>query len=132
MPVHVGGGILDTTSLRPTAETTSPKTQQLLTKLGRTIDDLELATAQKSGFDITITAVRIKGTDGNTTLEALQQVDEADPGHIAVYGRADVGGKSVVTRTVGGVIYDDYASADTVFELSGSATLVAEALGEIP
>lgn len=131
-PTHVAGQPIVTTSLRPTAETTSPKTQQLLTKLGASIDDLQLGSAAASGVDIAITAVRIKGIDGRQTLDALQKVDEADPAHIAVYGRAIIAGKTVVTRTVGEKIFYDDASGDIVFEVSGAPAAVQEVLGEIP
>jgi hypothetical protein len=128
----VAGETLVTTSLRPTADTTSPKTQQLLSKLGVTIDDLQLGSAQASGVDIAITAMRVKGVDARRTLDALQQVDEADPSHIAVYGRAIIAGKTVVTRTVSGTIFYDDASGDIVFEVSGAPAPVQEALGQIP
>jgi len=131
-PTHVAGETLVTTSLRPTADTTSPKTQQLLSKLGVTIDDLQLGSAQASGVDIAITAMRVKGVDARRTLDALQQVDEADPSHIAVYGRAIIAGKTVVTRTVSGTIFYDDASGDIVFEVSGAPAPVQEALGQIP
>jgi hypothetical protein len=131
-PTHVAGQALVITSLRPTADTTSPKTQQLLTKLGVTIDDLQLGSAEAAGVDVAITALRIRGVDGRRTLEALQQVDEADPTHIAVYGRAIIVGKTLVTRTVAGKIYYDDASGDIVFEVSGGPAPVQEVLGEIP
>jgi hypothetical protein len=131
-PTHVAGQPIVTTSLRPTADTTSPKTQALLTKLGASIDDLQLGSAAASGVDIAITAVRIKGIDARQTLDALQKVDEADPAHIAVYGRAIIAGKTVVTRTVGEKIYYDDASGDIVFEVSGAPAPVQEVLGQIP
>lgn len=131
-PTHVAGQALVTTSLRPTAETTSPKTQQLLTKLGVMIDDLQLGTATASGVDIAITALRVKGVDARNTLAALQQVDEADPTHVAVYGRAIIAGKTYVSRTIGEKTYYDAASGDIVFEVSGAPAPVQEVLGQIP
>jgi hypothetical protein len=131
-PTHVAGETLVTTSLRPSADTTSPKTQALLVTLGATIDDLQLGSAQASGVDISITALRVKGIDARQTLAAIQQVDEADPAHIAVYGRAIIVGKTVVTRTVSGTVFYDDASGDIVFEVSGAPAPVQEVLGQIP
>ena len=104
MPHTVAGKTLQTTSLRPSAQTASPKTLALLARLGKTVDDLQLATASLPGEDIAITALRIKGFDEHKTLAAVQAVDEADPQHITAYGTATVGGKLVVTRTVGGKV----------------------------
>jgi hypothetical protein len=132
LPHTVAGKTLITTSLRPSEQTASPKTLALLTRLGKTVDDLQLASASVSGVDIAITALRISGFDAHKILATVQLVDEADPQHITVYGTTTVDGKPIVTRTVGGTVYDDYASVDTVFEMSGSAALVAEALGQLP
>ena len=132
LPTTVGGQRLNTASLQPDPSLTSDKTLAWLARLGKSIADLQIATADRTGLEILIKALRIKGADAHKALDELKAVDEADPKHLAVYGTAHVGGKDVITRTVEGTVYNDYPVGDIVYEISGSQSLVEDALTQLP
>ena len=132
IPTDIGCQILQSASVVSDPSLQDPKTLRVLSRLGRTAADLEVATAGSAAVDVTIVALRVVGATGPAAAAAFQAEDQGDPTTTSVYGTATIAGKSVSTRTTASETEYIYAIGSVMFVVSGSATLVAEAIGKLP
>lgn len=125
---------------------TTPESEisAFLATMGKGIDDLSAAYAfnlianPTNAMDIKgigILAVRVKGVPATDLLPRVSQLVITDkPG--AVVGQTNMSGKTVTTIGLPDADPDDieylYAYGDAVFEIGGSAELVAEVLSKLP
>ena len=105
----------------------------ILTALGKTPDDVAVATATGSaagGATLFIDAVRISGADAEGLLAAFQTAASAAPG--SVVEPLDVGGRSAVKVTTSSYTLAVTAEGDTLLYVqSPDAELVTQAVGAI-
>jgi hypothetical protein len=131
LPDVIGGQPLQKFSLLSDPSLQTPKTLEVLRRLGKTTDDLQLARASATGVDVTVAAIRIIGADAIKAAVAFEQIDEGDPSATSTYQPATVAGKRVLIRTTGTDVAYMYPLDDVIFVVSGSRALVEEALGKI-
>jgi hypothetical protein len=131
LPDSINGTPTEKFSLVSDPELQTPKTLEVLRRLGSAPTDLQLAKATASGVDITIAAMRIVGADASRAALAFEQVDEGDPHSTSTYAAAVVAGKRVLVRTTGNVIAYLYPVGDVLFVVDGRRDFVEEALTKI-
>jgi hypothetical protein len=127
-PGSISGQPVQTFSLTsdPTLET--PKTLEVLRRLNKTVDDLQLAKGFVSGVDVTLSALRIVGVDATRAAATFQTIDEGDPNTTTTYVPAIVVGKHVLVRTTGATVEYMYPLDDVIFVVGGSRPNIEEAL----
>jgi hypothetical protein len=130
-PGTIGGKAVQTFSLNsdPTLET--PKTLEVLRRLGKTVDDLQLAMGFVTGVVVTLSSVGIVGVDATRSAATFEVIDEGDPSATTTYQPAIIVGKRVLVRTTGTTIEYMYPLDDVIFVVGGSRPNVEEALTNI-
>jgi hypothetical protein len=131
LPTHIGRYELVKMSVASVAEDQRPITQDILHRLDRSADDIQLAIAT-GGDEIQISAFRVVGSDGVDIIVAFQAVEEVHPDSNAVYGTTTIAGRRLVTRTTPTQTTYLYPAEDIMFVLAGREALVAEALEQLP
>jgi hypothetical protein len=131
LPDVIDGKVVQKFSLPtdPTLET--PKTLEVLRRLGKTTSDLQLAKGSVNGEDFALSALRIVGADAIQAAVAFESVDENDPQGTSTYQPATVAGKRVLIRTTGDLVAYVYPLDDVVFVVSGDRAFVEETLTKI-
>lgn len=132
LPDEVVGHRLTKVSLAAHADRQDAKTLEVLRRLNRTAADIQLASGAADGVDLLVAAMRIIGSEGAVTAATFRAVEEDDAGSSAVYASAEIGNKSVTTRTTATQVSYIYAVEDIMFIVSGNQALVAEALVLLP
>ncbi len=132
LPTKFGDVTLVTASSQPTASQTDARTAALLERLGKTIGDVQVASAGQTGVNLAIYALRIVGVDGKQSLAQLRALD-AEGGEPAVADTdSTVAGRPVVMRTSAGTVQYMLPVSDVLFAVQGSADLVQEAVAQLP
>jgi N-acetylmuramic acid 6-phosphate (MurNAc-6-P) etherase len=131
LPTHIGRHELVKMSVASVAEDQRPITQDILRRLDRTADDIQLAIAT-GGDEIQISAFRVVGSAGVDIIVAFQAVEEVHPDSNAVYGTATIAGRRLVTRTTQTQTTYLYPAEDIMFVLAGREALIEEALEQLP
>lgn len=133
LPQTIGGRNLLTVSLAAHPDRQDPKTLEVLERLNKTANDLQLANGDLGDdFDFEVGAMRIIGAPGNDIVAAFRAVDEADPDSTAIYTPITLAGKNVTARTIDRVSTFLYGVDDIMFIIRGDQALVEEALGLLP
>jgi hypothetical protein len=132
LPAEVDGHEMQKVSIAAPVDQQDPKTLEVVRRVGRTADDLQVAIATAEGADIQVGAFRIVGAPGVQIAVSFQAVDEEDPSSTATYGATTIGGKRLLTRTAEAQLSYLYPAEDIMFMLSGEPGLVEEALGQLP
>jgi hypothetical protein len=132
LPEMISGRRLTTVSLSAHPDRQDPKTLAVLERLDRAASDLQLANGELTGYNLEIGALRIVGAEAAMIIAAFRAVDEADPGHVALYTPTTVAGKQVTARTVGVESSYLYGVDDIMFIVSGDQALVEAALAALP
>jgi len=134
MPVKIGGKTLQTTSSRTTPAQLDARTAELLRRLGKTGDDVQVALANGPGVNLQVYALRISGADAKQALADLKAIDLEGGEPLVVDVDTTVAGKNVVRRTVAATetVQYMYPVADVLFAVQGSSQLVQEAIGQLP
>lgn len=131
LPTHIGRHELVKMSVTSVAESQRPITQDILRRLNRTADDIQLAFAT-GGEEIQVSAFRVVGSDGIDIILAFQAVEEVHPDSAAVYGTATIAGRRLVTRTTQSQTTYLYPAEDIMFVLAGRQALIEEVLAQLP
>lgn len=132
LPDSISGRRLTKASLAAHPDRQDRKTIAVLTRLGRSVSDLQLANAELDGTDLLIGAMRVVGSDGGQIIDAFKAVDADDPNSPARYMEVSLGGKQVTARTVAGTSSYLYGTEDIMFIVSGERDLVEAALRQLP
>jgi hypothetical protein len=132
LPDAISGRALTKVSLAAHPDRQDAKTLAVLTRLGRTVADLQLANAELEGTDLTIGAMRVVGSQGSDIIAAFRAVDADDPDSLATYSDVNLAGKQVTARTVGDKSTYLYGNADIMFIVSGERRLLEAALEQLP
>ncbi len=131
LPSQVGGREMTKVSLAAVADEQREITHDVLRRLDRTADDVQLAVAT-GGEAIQVSAFRVVGADAVEIILAFQAAEEAHQDNIAVFGVTTIAGKRLVTRTTPAQTTYLYPSDDIMFVLAGTSALVEEALIQLP
>jgi hypothetical protein len=131
LPDELGGHTVDKFSLVTDPELQTPKTLEVLRRLGKAISDLQVAKGSVNGEDFALSALRIVGAKAIDAAVAFESVDESDPQGTSTYQPATVAGKRVLIRTTGNLVAYVYPLDDVMFVVSGSRAFVEEALTKI-
>jgi hypothetical protein len=132
LPTKFGDVTLVTASAQPDEAQTDARTAALLSRLGKTIGDVQVASAGQTGVDLAIYAMRVVGVDAKQTLAQLRALDAAGGEPAVVDTDATVAGKPMVMRTSGGVVQYMYPISDVLFAVQGSTALVQQAVSQLP
>jgi hypothetical protein len=131
LPDAIAGKPVQKFSLVTDPAAQSPKTLEVLRRLDKTAADLEVAKGFVNGVELSLSALRIVGSDAARAAVAFEQIDEGDPNSTTQYQPATVAGKRVLIRTTGDQVNYMYPLGDTLFVVGGSRPLVEEALTKI-
>ena len=132
LPDRISGRALTKVSLAVHPERQDRKTLAVLTQLGRSVGDLQVANGELEGTDLLVGAMRVVGSEGGRIIDAFAEVDARDPNNVASYTDVELGGKSVTARTVDGTSSYLYGAGDVMFIVSGGRPLVEAALELLP
>jgi hypothetical protein len=131
LPDNIDGKPVQKFSLISDPSLQVPKTLEVLRRLNKTPNDVQLANGFVTGADVTLSAMRIIGSDAVKAAVAFEQVDEGDPSTTTTYAPAVVAGKRVLVRTSGDTVSYLYPLDDVIFVVGGTRALVEEALAAI-
>jgi len=133
LPSQVDGHDMTKVSVAAVEERQEPKTLELLRRLGRAADDLQVAIATAAdGTNIQVGAFRVVGADAVQIVVTFQAVEEADPESTATFGASIVAGRRLITRSHEAQLVYLYPVEDIMFVISGDTRLVETALGLLP
>ena len=131
LPDEIGGITLVKASLVVDPRRQSEKTLEVLRILGRSTQDMQIASADADGLDFLVFAQRIVGSTGGDAAVAFKTVDEGDPAASLSYAPEIIAGKHVLTRTAAGDVAYIYSLEDIMFIVSGNRGHVEEALSKL-
>jgi hypothetical protein len=131
LPSSVGPHAMEKISLGFVESDQDPKTLEVLRRLGRSTDDIQLAVAT-GGEAVQVSAFRIIGADGVEIVVTFQAVEEEQADGTARYATATIGGRRLVTRTTSTQTTYLYPAEDIMFVLAGTVALVEAALSQLP
>lgn len=131
LPNEIGGITLLKASIVVDPRRQGEKTLEVLRLLGKTPQDMQIASAAADGLDFEMYAQRIVGSTAADAVIAFKNVDEAEPTTTVTYTPQIINGKHILTRSVTGQTTYIYALADIMFVVSGRRAFVEEALGKL-
>lgn len=129
LPEEVGGIELNRNSFQgsESIEAGGFNVEAAAQSVGRSVDDVMIATATDDEGSIYIFAMHIEGAQGDQLRDAYQEEFE----EFEVTEEQNVGGKDVVTAAAGGIYI--YTTGELFFQVMASdAELAADALSKLP